>query len=104
VVSSGTKAEQVSANSLDEIHKQEEVVFVWNYDLSIRQKVVILCFQQTPWSRAFSEKLTVSHLVKNSESFMESEGSLPCSQQPATRHLPWARRIQSTPYLWRSIL
>jgi hypothetical protein len=38
-----------------------------------------------PWSRVLLEKPTVTQLVKP---FMEPEGSLPCSQQPATGPCP----------------
>jgi hypothetical protein len=39
----------------------------------------------TPWCRILFEKLIVTQLVKKSPAFfIESEGSLPCSQNPAT--------------------
>jgi hypothetical protein len=47
----------------------------------------------TPWSRVLLKKLTVNQ-SRNSPPFMEPEGSLPCSQGPATEpdascpHLP----------------
>jgi hypothetical protein len=39
----------------------------------------------TPWCRILFEKLIVTQLVKQYPAFfMELEGSLPCSQKPAT--------------------
>jgi hypothetical protein len=37
----------------------------------------------TPLSRVLLEKLTVTELVKKFPSFLEPEGSLPCSQEAA---------------------
>jgi hypothetical protein len=56
-----------------------------------------VCLQQvlTPWSRGFLEKLTVSQLVKKFPHFMEPEGSLPHSQEPAT--CPYPEPAQSSP-------
>jgi len=45
-----------------------------------------LSYRTIPWSRVLLEKLRVAELVKNSPSFYEPEGSLPCSQKPATGH------------------
>jgi hypothetical protein len=42
----------------------------------------------TTWSRVLHEKLTVTQLVKKFLIFMQLEGSLPCSQQPATGQYP----------------
>jgi hypothetical protein len=42
----------------------------------------------TPWSKIFFEKLIVTQLDKKFTPFMEPEGSLPCSQQPATCPYP----------------
>jgi hypothetical protein len=36
----------------------------------------------TPLSRVLIEKLAVAHLVKNYQSYVESEISLPCSREP----------------------
>jgi hypothetical protein len=41
----------------------------------------------TPWCRIF-EKLIVIHIIKKYPSFMGTEGSLPCSQKPATGSYP----------------
>jgi hypothetical protein len=41
----------------------------------------------TPWCRILFEKLIVTQLVKQYPAFfMETEGSFPCSQKPATGH------------------
>jgi hypothetical protein len=43
----------------------------------------------TPWCRIFFEKLIVTQLVKEQPaSVMETEGSLPCLQKPATGPYP----------------
>jgi hypothetical protein len=44
--------------------------------------------QQTPWSRVLLEELTGFQLVRKSLHFMETEGSLSHSQQPAICHYP----------------
>jgi hypothetical protein len=44
-----------------------------------------ICMVHTrPWSRVHLEKLIVTHLVKKSPSFMDTECSLPCLQELAT--------------------
>jgi len=43
---------------------------------------------QTSWNRVFVEKLTVMRLVKKFQHFVESEGSLLCSQEPSSGHSP----------------
>jgi hypothetical protein len=42
----------------------------------------------TPWSRVLPEELTDPELVKKSPHFMETEGPLPHSQEPATCPYP----------------
>jgi len=49
---------------------------------------VLVQYLLTPWSRVLLEKLTGLQLVKISPHFMESEGSLPHSQVPATCPYP----------------
>jgi hypothetical protein len=51
----------------------------------------------TPWSRVLPEKLTVSQLVKKypSPHFMDTEGPLPCPQQPVT--CPYSEPNESSP-------
>jgi len=49
-----------------------------------------------PWSRTLLEKLTGFQLVKKFPHFMESEGSLPHSQEPAT--CPYPEPARSSPY------
>jgi hypothetical protein len=50
----------------------------------------------TPWSRGLFEKQTVSQLVKF-PTFMEPEGSLPHSQQPAISPYPEPAQSSSSP-------
>jgi hypothetical protein len=45
-------------------------------------------YKPTMWSRVLHGKLIVSQLVKKFQSFMEPEGSVPCSQKPTTGHCP----------------
>ena len=54
----------------------------------------------TTWSRGFPEKLTDPLLSysRNSPNFMETEGSLPHSQQPATCIYPKADRSSPCPH------
>jgi hypothetical protein len=47
-----------------------------------------LTYSVTPYSRVLLDKLTDSHPVKKFPAFMESEGSLPHSQVPATCPYP----------------
>jgi len=49
----------------------------------------------TPWGRVLLQKFTVIHL--NSPLFMEHEGSLPCSQKPATDPHPQPDESRSHP-------
>ena len=65
--------------------KQLHLVFIWRVQLLF-----------TPWSRVLSEKLTGPQLVTKSQHFMEPEGSLPHSQQPAT--CPCPEPDQFSPY------
>jgi hypothetical protein len=44
--------------------------------------------QQTPWSKVILEKLIVAQLLKKFSTFLEPDGSLPCSQEPATGSYP----------------
>jgi hypothetical protein len=49
----------------------------------------LLTHSFTPWCRTLLEKLIVTqHVKKYPASFMEPEGSLPCSQKPATGPCP----------------
>ena len=48
----------------------------------------ITCTELTPWSRVLSEKLTRPKVLRNSPHFMQPEGSLPHSQEPATTSRP----------------
>jgi hypothetical protein len=57
--------------------------------------IIIIIIIIIPCSRVLLEKLTATQLVKKFPPYIESEGSLPCSQEPATG--PWARRMHSTP-------
>jgi hypothetical protein len=52
--------------------------------------------QQTPWSRVLLERLKATQ-SRNSLPFTESEGSLPCAQQPATGSYP--EPDESSPHL-----
>jgi hypothetical protein len=52
--------------------------------------------QPTPRSRVLLEKLTVIQPVKKSPAFMETEGSSPRSQQPATG--PYPEPDESSPH------
>jgi hypothetical protein len=42
----------------------------------------------TVWSRVILDKLIVAQVVKNSPPFMEPEGLLPCSLEPAAAPYP----------------
>ena len=57
----------------------------------------LLTHSLTPWSRVLLEKLTIPQLVNKFPSFMEPEGSLPQTQEPATRPCPESH--QSSPSL-----
>ena len=50
--------------------------------------VLVMRHLLTPWFRILLEKLTVLQLVKKFPNFMETEGSLPHSQVPATCPYP----------------
>jgi hypothetical protein len=55
----------------------------------------LISYLLTPWCRIFFEKLIVTQLLKQyPASFMESEGSLPCSQKPATG--PYSEATESS--------
>jgi len=41
-----------------------------------------------PWNTVILEKVIVTWIIKNSPSFMESEASIPFSQEPATGPYP----------------
>ena len=58
----------------------------------------LLTYLLTPWSRALLEKLTGFQLIRKfaPSHFMESEGSLPHSQEPAT--CPYPEPARSSPY------
>jgi hypothetical protein len=43
-----------------------------------------ICHQLTPWNWVLLEKLTVAHLLRISQHFMEAESWLLCSQNPAS--------------------
>jgi len=49
----------------------------------------------TPWSRVLLEQLTGSQLVKKFPEFVETKGSLPHSQEPAT--IPYPEQARSSP-------
>jgi hypothetical protein len=51
---------------------------------------------RVPWSRVLLEKPIITQLVNNHPSFMEPQGSLPCSQKPVIGTYTWARCIQSS--------
>jgi hypothetical protein len=51
--------------------------------------------QPNPWSRAFLDKPIIPKLVKKSPHFLEPEGSLLCSQQPAS--CPYLEPVVSSP-------
>jgi hypothetical protein len=53
-----------------------------------REKAKILTNQLTPWSRILLGKLTVTQLVNEFPTFMESERSSPCSQKAAIGPYP----------------
>jgi hypothetical protein len=51
----------------------------------LRIVTYLLTYLLTPWYRIFCEKLIVTQLVEQQPVlFMKPEGSLPCSQNPAT--------------------
>jgi hypothetical protein len=51
----------------------------------------------TPWNRwVLLQKPPVTQLLKNFTNFIESEGSLPCSKEPATG--PYPKPNESSPY------
>jgi hypothetical protein len=52
--------------------------------------------QLSLWSWTLLEKAPVAQLLRNFQHFMETEGSLPCSQEPATSPSPDPN--QSSPY------
>jgi len=62
------------------------------------------------WVIAISEKMVVAHLVRNSPSFMESQGSLRCSQEPTPGPCPESDESRSQLHIficvriWKSIL
>jgi hypothetical protein len=47
-----------------------------------------LCALVTPWSTVLLQKLTVAQIVNKPPPLIESEGSSPCSQKPATGPYP----------------
>ena len=58
---------------------------VANYEQSSKILLThLLTYLLTPWTRVLLEKITGSQLVKKFPHFMETEGSLPHSQLPAT--------------------
>ena len=61
------------------------------------RKAKELTKQIPPSSTVLAEKLTGPQSVKNSKHFMEPEGSLPRSQQPATRPYPEPEQFQTIP-------
>jgi len=51
--------------------------------------MAVLTYLLTPWRRILFEKLIVTEDIKKYPAFfMEPEGSLPCSQKPATGLYP----------------
>jgi hypothetical protein len=52
--------------------------------LNISDTLLMATYLITPWSRVILEKLTGFIQDNNSPNFIESEGSLPQSQMPAT--------------------
>jgi hypothetical protein len=62
-----------------------------------RPQVFTFSVCTSPPTPAPGQKLAIPQVVKNSPSFMEPEGSLPCSQEPAIG--PYIQKDESTPHL-----
>jgi hypothetical protein len=66
---------------------------------NIQNILGIITAQPTPWSRALFEKLSGSQLVKKFPAFMEPDGSLPYSQEPATCPCPEPGQSSPCPHI-----
>jgi len=63
----------------------------YNTETQLLVTVPVLVFETTsltPWIRVLLQKLTVTQLVKKLPHFLELEGSLLCSQEPAPDPCP----------------
>jgi hypothetical protein len=56
---------------------------IFHIKFVVRKEVIL-----TPWSRILFEQLIVTQILEKYPFFMEPEGSLPCSQKPATGPYP----------------
>jgi len=78
-------------NICDNSPHDSDVCHCQSHSISVLVKLFIFEFcllWLTPWSAVLPKKITGSQRVKNSPHFMESRGSLPLSQVPATCSYP----------------